>query len=123
MSWKLKLICFLFTAPLRTAPRLGNMLGGTPIVLAGPCFTPGEVITCTFDEDTHVMGMYISEVLAVCVSPYFETRGWKDLTLNISTEVREVRYTGQGRFYAGERAIGLGLLVRARARARGTGEG
>ena len=90
--------------PLRTVPRLGHMLGGTPVFLAGPCFNPRGNITCTFDGSSQTSGVYVSEVLALCVSPSFETGGWKELTVVVWTSEgggSSVRYSGQSRFYAG----------------------
>ncbi len=52
-----------------------------------------------------VTGIYVSEVLAVCVTPYLERRGRTDLTVTIwpSGEERDglsMRYSMQTRFYA-----------------------
>lgn len=95
----------LLIGPLQIAPRVGNMLGGTTIVLAGPCFNPEEDIICTFDGSITVTGRSASEVMALCVSPYFETRGWKDLTVTLWAGL-ELRYTGESRFYAGKFKVG-----------------
>ena len=83
------------------------MLGGTPVLIAGPCFRPLDDITCMFDGSV-VTGHYISEVLAVCVTPYLEGRGWRDLTVTIWSSDEDtlagdnlnMRYSMQTQFYA-----------------------
>lgn len=77
---------------------MGNQLGGTPIFLAGPCFNPEDTITCTFDGSIQVSGSFISMVLAVCVSPFFDSRGWKELEVVLQ---RASIYMGNSQFYAG----------------------
>lgn len=80
---------------------MGNQLGGTAINLAGPCFTPEDIITCTLEGGIRMAGMYVSEDAALCVSPYLETRGWKELTVTVMTgEDQNARYTGEASFYA-----------------------
>ena len=88
-------------APLRISPRLGNVLGGTAISISGPCFGPMDTITCTFEGPLPVAGVYISQLMAICVSPFFEVEGWKPLTVEIMSP-RDDIYSRDTRFYAGK---------------------
>lgn len=102
---KLYLSAFLFfIASLRISPQQGNMLGGTLVSITGPCFQPSDDISCMF-EGSVVQGIFISGVLAACVTPYLERRGWGDLTVTVGSSEEDgeglmIRYSEQTRFYA-----------------------
>lgn len=98
------LACWLYTAVLSIGPRSGSQYGGTAIYVAGPCFDENDVIRCFFEgaeeSDSGALGYYMSETMAICVSPMFETPGWKSLRIGIGTgETMEL--SGRTRFYAG----------------------
>ena len=50
------------------SPNYGNQLGGTPIIITGPCFDETSSITCCFGEieTSCVRG---SNREALCISP------------------------------------------------------
>ena len=81
------------------APRMGNMLGGTPVQVAGPCLQETDVITCAFDGAV-VEGIYISDMLAVCVSPRLSSIGRVAFQLTVSTS-GAIRYEGETIFFSG----------------------
>ena len=85
-------------------PRIGNMLGGTAIVLRGPCFLPDDTIECSFDKvkDGKVEGIFLENSdQPVCGSPVFEEQGWKNLEVTIQRN-GQVRYRQSATFYAGK---------------------
>ena len=96
------LIILFFQDPLRSTPTVGNILGGTVILLAGPCFSQTEDILCIFDGSIEVPGFHYSENFSYCVSPYFENSGWKDLRVTLWPADGGMMpvYTGSSRFYA-----------------------
>ena len=51
-------------------PLVGSMLGGTQIIISGPCFSDTDNIVCDFDG-IQVTGQMISGFTALCVSPTF----------------------------------------------------
>ena len=48
------------------------MLGGTGVLVSGPCF--GDRSICTFDK-IEVTGVYVSETLLLCVTPAMKQSG------------------------------------------------
>ena len=66
--------------PLSISPRMGTMLGGTPVVISGPTFSEMSTILCSFDGKES-LGTYISDDVAVCVTPAFESVGWISLNM------------------------------------------
>jgi len=69
--------------PLVFAPENGNMLGGTQVNLTGPCFQPGERITCRFNtRDSE--GIVINENKATCIMPWVDAEGWVDFEVSIN---------------------------------------
>ena len=90
------------TVPLTLAPRLGNMLGGTAVLVSGPCLEETDQITCMFGERS-VNGLYISEMLSVCVSPTISTTGRVRFQLIVQTNGTSTdRYRGESVFYSGK---------------------
>lgn len=87
---------------LSIGPRSGSQFGGTAIYVSGPCFDENDVISCFFGDDMEsgIPGYYMSNTTAVCVSPMFETLGWKTLRVGIGMG-QMIEYTGRSRFYAG----------------------
>ena len=63
-----------YTATLTLVPRLGNMLGGTPVQVAGPCLRQTDEIICAFDG-IEVPGVYMSERIALCICPQLTSVG------------------------------------------------
>lgn len=88
-------------APLTLAPRLGNMLGGTALLVSGPCLEVTDQITCVFGE-TAVTGVYISQMLSLCITPPFNTIGRIRFQLTVRADGSPtIRYQGESIFYSG----------------------
>ena len=81
------------------------MLGGTPITLRGPCVLPEDIVECTFEGvNGTVEGIFLesnNQNIVVCVSPAFQSQGWKDLRVTIQQD-DDVRYEQFTEFYAGK---------------------
>ena len=89
-----------FAVELVIGPRFGNILGGTAVLLTGPCFDTSDVLLCTFEDTKKDNGFVVNNYTAMCVSPTFQDIGWKSLTLSIIKNGEE-KYMGQTQFYAG----------------------
>ena len=91
-----------YEGPLAILPRLGSMLGGTPIILRGPCFRTDYSIECAFGDQV-VEGVYMEsseQMMAICVSPAFDEPGWKDVTVTVRNSTDSVLYVNSTRFYS-----------------------
>ena len=82
-------------------PRIGTVLGGTPIRLLGPCFEEDDNITCQFN-DIVVEGKYINEDTALCVSPEIQIISQVMLQLTIVRNTGTTSYSGQATFHFGK---------------------
>ena len=80
------------------APRLGSVLGGTPVQLSGPCFEENDNITCQFG-DVAVKGTRLSRNRVLCVSPEFSVIGRVSLKL-IIIRADEIVFNGQATFHS-----------------------
>ena len=80
------------------APRLGNILGGTPVQLSGPCFEVNDDITCYFG-DISVKGTRLNENRVLCVSPELSRTGRIDLKLRV-IRADELIFDGQVTFHS-----------------------
>lgn len=70
------------------------------VFLSGPCFSPAQVIECSFGGSVS-RGYHFSERLGYCISPHFESAGWKNLRITVRESEGEMpTYTGSSRFYA-----------------------
>jgi hypothetical protein len=79
---------------------MGTMLGGTPVVISGPTFSETSTIVCSFDGNESP-GTYVSDDVAVCVTPAFASVGWISLNVIVKLESGVVTYTDQDCFYSG----------------------
>lgn len=77
-----------------------TMLGGTPVVLSGPTFSETSIIVCSFDGN-ELLGVYINDDVALCVTPAFESTGWISLNVTIKLESGVIIYTDEDCFYSG----------------------
>jgi len=93
-------LCYFFTETLSLAPRLGNVLSGTPVKLSGPCFEEEDDITCHFN-DVVVTGTQLNKDIALCVSPQLEVTGRINLTLTVTREDGTVAFVGQETYHSG----------------------
>ena len=92
--------------PLVFAPENGNMLGGTRVNLTGPCFQPGQKITCRFNSQDSD-GWRVDENRASCIMPTFtEAEGWVDFEVSVDGG----GYYWKGMFFVGEN-ISLNLTT------------
>ena len=89
----------MYAVPAVIGPRFGNQLGGTAVHITGPCFNETDRISCIFDNQPEQAGYYVNNLTAICVSPNFNTIGWKDLTVTV-TRNGNLAYRTQSRFYA-----------------------
>ena len=89
----------LQTVPAVIGPRFGSQLGGTAVHITGPCFDETDQITCIFDNQPGQTGFYVNNLTVICVSPSFDTIGWKDLTLMVTRD-GNLAYATRSRFYA-----------------------
>ena len=84
--------------PLVFAPENGNMLGGTRVNLTGPCFQPGQKITCRFNSQDSD-GWRVDENRASCIMPTFtEAEGWVDFEVSVDGGP----YHWKGMFFVGK---------------------
>ena len=89
----------MYAVPAVIGPRFGSQLGGTAVHITGPCFNETDQIACIFDNQREQAGFYVNNLTVICVSPSFNTFGWKDLTI-VVTRDGNLAYTTQSRFYA-----------------------
>ena len=82
------------------APRLGTMLGGTPILVGGPCLAASDTIECIFDGFI-TTGYFVSKIRAFCISPPFPESGSKLLEVRVTNETALV-FNGRTQFFAGK---------------------
>ena len=71
-------LTLLLIVPITLVPRSGNMLGGTGVIVSGPCF--GAQSKCIFDE-VEVTGVLVSETLLLCVTPAMKQSGEVPVTV------------------------------------------
>lgn len=82
---------------LELTPQYGNQLGGTPIIVSGPnvTFREEDDITCVFDGQG-VIGVYLNEEQALCISPELSVTGTVLFQLLIARDTTPFR--GQANF-------------------------
>ena len=94
------LLFYYNAGSLTIGPRFGNLLGGTAVHLTGPCFSRSNTIRCTFEDRQETTGTVLNNRTAICISPTFNSAGWKQLDLAVLQDDEEI-YSGNSRFYAG----------------------
>ena len=78
-SWLL--VCmFVIAAEVVLSPRLGNQLGGTPVLVRGLCLEPTDFIQCIFDGRV-LLGDYFDPNTAICPTPIMFTTGEVDVSI------------------------------------------
>ena len=75
------------------------MLGGTPVQIAGPCLQRTDSIICTFDG-IEVLGVYISEMIAVCISPQLTSIGRIPFQMTVYANSGGVKFQGEAIFFS-----------------------
>ena len=82
---------------LTLSPRFGNMLGGTAVLVSGPCFDEADNITRVFDG-IPTDGMFFSERQSLCASPILSHTGRVPFQFIVNgTE----QFRGDSIFYSG----------------------
>ena len=61
---------FVLTGGISLFPLVGSMLGGTQVLISGPCFNSTSQVVCDFDS-MQTSGRLLSNQTALCVSPTF----------------------------------------------------
>ena len=65
---------FVLGDSITLSPSYGNQLGGTPIIIQGPCFNTEDSIKCSFNA-TEVSAVVMSNERAMCISPMLHSAG------------------------------------------------
>ena len=68
------IVSCIIIAELDILPRLGNQLGGMPVLIRGRCVDPGFVL-CRFDGTIASMGTVVNEETVLCSTPIMNTQG------------------------------------------------
>ncbi|XP_013419198.1 sushi domain-containing protein 2 [Lingula anatina] len=68
---------------LQISPVTGNALGGTEILVSGPCFLPTDQFLCKFD-DIVVPGHFVNTLRMACYSPPLFKAGKSEVLLQVS---------------------------------------
>ena len=66
------------TTDLVIVPSQGHILGGTSVIVSGPCFDESQEYTCLFQVRRlrrEVHGVYLDERRLLCVSPLLQLTG------------------------------------------------
>jgi len=66
------------TTDLVIVPNRGHILGGTSVIVSGPCFDESQEYTCLFQIrrlPREVRGVYLDERRLLCVSPLLQFIG------------------------------------------------
>lgn len=92
----------LFVAPRTVRPRYGSNLGGKPITLTGPCFSPFDDIVCNFGWISSP-GRFISESTIQCLVPQNTQIKWR-VSLSVSITGNDIE-DGVTNATAGRNAI------------------
>eukprot|EP00057_Strongylocentrotus_purpuratus_P021270 XP_011675744.1 PREDICTED: alpha-tectorin-like [Strongylocentrotus purpuratus] len=73
-------------------PLVGSMLGGTQVLINGPCFNSNNLIICDFDG-FETSGRLLEDEIALCVSPTFYKVGQIPLRVSLD-DGRTFDFTG-----------------------------
>ena len=92
---------------VKVFPSVGNVLGGTPVVVSGPCVQDIQdasdiSVTCTFDR-VSVEGEYLmNQSQFLCITPQLQTIGRIPFTLEFTEANTSHHYSGHATFYIGK---------------------
>ncbi|XP_030838223.1 sushi domain-containing protein 2-like, partial [Strongylocentrotus purpuratus] len=67
-------------------PLVGSMLGGTQVLISGPCFNANSLIVCEFDG-IETSGRLLEDEIALCISPKFYKVGQIPLRVSLDDGV------------------------------------
>ncbi len=68
-------LCYCFFIDVNTItinPNNGHQLGGTPVIITGPCYKETDNILCVFNNNQLVDGVVINDEEAICISPVMD---------------------------------------------------
>ena len=83
----------LFVGILTLSPRSGIELGGNKVFISGPCYSSEQDIVCRFNHVTETRCVYISLLLAYCITPILRTHGQIVIELSLDGGLT-YNYTG-----------------------------
>ena len=83
------------------SPRSGSQLGGTPVMVFGPCFEPSDTVECTFGAIS-TPGIFVSRERFMCVSPAMDVHGRVEVTVEVKDSDGNVTFQGTALFYSGK---------------------
>ena len=102
ISHSIMLLCllFCFQGKMEVAPRFGNVLGGTPIVVTveEDCLQEDYEIMCSFAGKS-TEGVYVDSRRAVCPSPPMRRTGYVPFDFSVSNGTTTI-YHGGSRYQA-----------------------
>ena len=96
---KLVFFAFYCTGFVAAYPSFGNMLGGTFVILSGPCFDETDAVECDF-AGTTTPGVYVSNHSVACITPALNSVGNVEVSLNVITPDGAIRFQGSSTFYS-----------------------
>eukprot|EP00057_Strongylocentrotus_purpuratus_P019878 XP_011674352.1 PREDICTED: protein mesh-like [Strongylocentrotus purpuratus] len=73
---------FVLIGAISLFPLVGSMLGGTQVLINGPCFNSTNLIICDFDG-FNTSGRLLEDEIALCVSPTFYKVGQIPLRVSL----------------------------------------
>ena len=79
-------LVFILTGAISLFPLVGSMLGGTQVLINGPCFNSTNLIICDFDG-IETSGRLLEDKIALCVSPTFYKIGRIPLSVSLDDGV------------------------------------
>ena len=96
-------------APVLLSPQVGNQLGGTPVVVTGPCFQPNGTTECSFGGIS-TPGIFVSCKSAICISPAMDALGRVEVTVEVRRENGDITFQGKALFYSSKYALCCGWI-------------
>ena len=75
-------IPFIDQNVLFSSPRFGSQLGGTPVIVFGPCFEQSDSVECSFGGIS-TPGIFVSRERFMCISPAMDTLGRVEVTIEV----------------------------------------
>lgn len=83
------LVCLIYVVAICSAivvisPNYGNQLGGTPVIIKGPCFNENDTIQCVFGSSDPEPGARVNKMKALCISPSILKTGDVEFVLKVN---------------------------------------
>ena len=90
-------IIIIHAATLTLGPRFGSVLGGTAVIVSGPCFEETDNISCVFNG-VEVEGVFVSMTQSLCISPQLSVLGRVSFRLRVNASNGNTKYEGTSEF-------------------------